>query len=109
MSALERWRQGLSDSGLGDAEVGERVAVLEAFCSFSEQTPDELVERCVDRERGRIKVKERTRVEELIAQFGALGESDDAGARAAATRTNVVRSFLVHNGVRVLAPRAPWL
>lgn len=108
MPALEKWSEGLAATGLGEAEVAERVAVLEEFCRFAELAPDELVERCVDRERGRIKVKERTRVEELIAAFGAQGDGD-GDARAAATRTNIVRSFLVHNGVRVLAPRAPWL
>lgn len=107
MSALETWVGGLRDAGLAEDEIAQRRAVLEEFCAFAHATPDELVERCVNREKGRIKVGARRETEAAIEEFGkAVDESDPRGG---VVRANVVRSFLIHNGVRVLAPRASWL
>lgn len=107
MNALERWADALKETGVDDAGIAERTRVLEEFCVFAGTPPDDLVERCVDREKGRIVPRERKQVEALIAQFAE--ETSDGAARAGTERANVVRSFLIHNGVRVLAPVAPWL
>ncbi len=107
MSALETWAGALAEAGVDDAGIARRTAVLEQFCAFAEASPDDLVERCVDREQGRIIPKQRKAVEVLVDQFAQ--ESSDGVARAVTERANVVRSFLIHNGVRVLAPVAPWL
>ncbi|MFN8104038.1 MAG: hypothetical protein U0U69_06220 [Acidimicrobiia bacterium] len=104
MDSVEPWRKALQDSGLGDAEVAERIRILGEFCELAELDPDGVVEACVDRDRGRIVAGERKKVESLIDEFAADGDP-----RTATRRANVVRSFLIHNGVRVLAPKAPWL
>lgn len=110
MSAVARWEEALRRSGLDDGEIAQRRTVLDEFCAYAGLEPDEVVESCVDRERSRISAKGRKQVEELLDDFAApTGEGDAAAARAATERANVVRSFLIHNGVRVLAPKAPWL
>lgn len=107
MPALDAWVHALSESGVGADEIGRRRAVVEEFCVFAEAEPDDLVERCLNRERGQIIVKERKKVEALISEFGEQTENGDS--RAVTERANFVRSFFIHNGVRLIAPRAPWL
>lgn len=107
MPAMEAWVHALSESGVGEAEIGRRRAVVEEFCAFAEAEPDDLVERCLDRERGQIVVKERKQVEALIGEFG--DQTGNGDSRTVTERANFVRSFFIHNGVRLIAPRAPWL
>lgn len=107
MAALDAWIDALSASGVDEEELSRRRAILEDFCEFAKRTPDELVEACVDRDRGQIIVKQRKKVEVLIDEFAAQSANGDT--RASTTQANVVRSFFIHNGVRLIAPRAPWL
>lgn len=106
MAALDRWQDALRNSGVGEDEIEERCKLLLAFCDFAELPPDDLVESCVDREQGKILAKKRKKVETLIDEFAT---AEGGSTRAATDRANVVRSFLIHNGVRVIAPKAPWL
>lgn len=108
MAALDAWTGALSASGVDEEELSRRRAILEEFCEFAGSTPDDLVEGCVDRDRGQIVVKQRKRVEALIDEFAARS-SATGDKRASTNQANVVRSFFIHNGVRLIAPRAPWL
>lgn len=106
MAAVTRWEDALRSSGLDDAEVAQRRGVLDEFCTFAGMDADAVVETCVDRDKGKIVAKGRKRIEDLVVEFAA---STDGDAREVTRRANVVRSFLIHNGVRMLAPKAPWL
>jgi len=107
MTSVDRWESALRESGLAETEVAQRRGVLDEFCAFAELGPDEVVESCVDRDKGKIVAGRRKKMEELIDEFAA-GDGNGAG-RESTQRANVVRSFLIHNGVRVLTPKAPWL
>lgn len=107
MDAVSRWEHALRESGVDDAGIAQRRGVLDGFCAYAGLDPDEVVETCVDREQGRIVARSRKKVEALLEEYAAEGADGDA--RLATQRANTVRSFLIHNGVRVLAPKAPWL
>ncbi|MBX7161400.1 MAG: hypothetical protein K1X95_14015 [Acidimicrobiia bacterium] len=107
MDAVVRWEEALRDSGVDDAGIAQRRGVLDEFCAFTGLDAGEVVESCVDREKGRIVARGRKQIEDLIDEFAAAGTGGDT--RASTQRANTVRSFLIHNGVRVLAPKAPWL
>lgn len=109
MTSVQRWESALRESGLAEPEVAQRRSVLDEFCAFVELGPDEVVESCVDRDKGKIVAGRRKKMEELIDEFAAAGDGDGGPARQSTQRANVVRSFLIHNGVRVLTPKAPWL
>jgi hypothetical protein len=95
--ALTAWTRQLERSGLTEDEIAAKVAVLEKFCAFAEASPKELVERCLSN--GSVVIKERKRIEKLIDEFAGDSVSD----------ANVIRSFMIHNGVRMIAPKPPWL
>lgn len=97
--SLALWRAGLEGNGVPTSEIDERIGVVEEFAAYVESTPDEIVATCIDSEAGKVRVKERKRFEAAINEF-APGSVDKA---------NIVRSFLIHNGVRLVAPRASWL
>lgn len=99
MSALDLWLKSLEEKQTPQGEIAQKRSTLEEFCAFAETDPDTLVSDCIDEDAGKIRVKERKRIEALIDEFGA-GSTE---------RANVVRSFLIHNGVRLVPPKAPWL
>ena len=95
---MQRWLDQLPDRE--EARL-EKLAVLEAFCDFCGETPDGLIGslfRPTD-DGPRINLKRRRQVIEWTEAFEA-----DHGGRA---RGNVVRSFLIHNGVALTA-RPTW-
>lgn len=96
---LALWRSGLEGNGVPAEEIDGRIAVVLEFATYVDSTPDEIVATCIDSEAGKVRVKERKRFEAAINEF-APGSVDKA---------NIVRSFLIHNGVRLVAPRASWL
>lgn len=80
----------------------ERLRILEAFCLYTERTPDELVEFCFLRKRATgerfVSLKRRTTVNEWLDGFvNEQGWTD----KDAVSNANVVRSFLIHNGVLI--------
>ena len=83
---------------IDDAEVRKRLDVLGRFCASCQKEPDELVAWLFrpTPEGPRIRLKRRREVMALIDQF-----EQDHGGRPAG---NVVRSFLIHNGVALSAP-----
>lgn len=97
--SIALWRSGLESNGVPEDEILERISVIDEFAEFVGSTPDEMVATCIDSEAGKVRVKERKRFEAAIDEFAA-----DSVEKA-----NVVRSFLIHNGVRLVAPRASWL
>lgn len=80
----------------GDPRAAD-LAVLRAFCEFVGKDPDAVVADLLREVEGgyeKIRYKARHHYIELIAQF----EAADPGGRQAG---NVIRSFLIHNGVAV--------
>jgi hypothetical protein len=92
--SVKRWLESAEFGGNGD---GQRLAALAGFCNHLELSPDELVTGMFrDTEVGRkIKLKRRKVVMAEIDQWEADNGGRDAG--------NVVRSFLIHNGVALTA------
>lgn len=82
-----------------DAEVNCRLQVLSRYCSFCGTDPDELL-RGLFRETPsgpRIRLKRRREVMSEIDAFErVMGNGDERGGREIG---NIVRSFLIHNGV----------
>lgn len=99
-ASVRRWLNAHAQqwgAGGGDPEGTARGAVLLRFCKRIETTPDELVASLFrpTPEGPRIRLKRRREVIALIDEFEA-----DVGDRNAG---NVVRSFLIHNGVALSA------
>lgn len=80
-----------------DEETAERLRVLGQFCAFCGRGPDEMVERLFrpTPEGPRIRLKRRRAVMAEIEAF----EKEHGGR----TSGNLVRSFLIHNGVALTA------
>ena len=88
------------------AEVREqRLRILAAFCAKVGKTPDELVAFCILRKKETgerfLSVKRRESVNQWLAEFTA-----DQGwsGKDAVVNANVVRGFLIHNGVQIQGP-----
>ena len=81
-----------------DHETRAKLEVLARFCAGCGKQPDELVAWLFrpTPEGPRIRLKRRREVMAMIEGFEA-----DSGGRPAG---NVVRSFLIHNGVALSAP-----
>ena len=78
------------------------LSVLADFCEQTGKSPDELVGGCFLRRKATgdlfISAKARQRMNEAIAEFVAkMGWS----GRDAVANANVVRGFLIHNGVLI--------
>ena len=86
-----------------DEEVRRRIDVVARFCTFAGEEPDALV-RSLFRETPegpRIRVKRRRELIALIDEFERAEAGGDA--RQARRSANLVRSFLIHNGVALSA------
>lgn len=97
--AVQTWLRGLTEQwGEAPADFDERVALLARFCEFLEQDPDEIIAACSrEVESGkRIRIKERRRYSEKIAEFQDTLEGD---ARTKGRAGNIIRSFFIHNGI----------
>lgn len=89
----------------GEAEARRKLDTLRAFCEIHRIDPDALVKSLFrpTPEGPRIRLKQRRVVMAQIADFEAAArETQDA--RKARDAGNVVRSFLIHNGVAMSAP-----
>ena len=89
---VQLWRE---SAGLDHADP--RVETLAAFCASVELAPDELVDTClraVDGGQFKIRTAARRRLSDQIETFQ---NGDQA-------RGNIVRSFLIHNGVALQPP-----
>ena len=80
-----------------DDEIRAKLEIMSRFCAFCQKDPDDLVAWLFrDTPEGpRIRLKRRRQVMAMIDQF-----ERESGGRAAG---NVVRSFLIHNGIALSA------
>ena len=101
-ASVKQWAAG---AGLDQdpAEVRERkLAILADFCAKVGKQPDELVAFCILRKKATgerfLSVKRREAVNTWLDEFAA--EQGWTG-KDAVVNANVVRSFLIHNGVLI--------
>ena len=80
------------------ADMAARIETLEQFCAFVERGPDAIIEECSREVEGgkRIRIKKRRFYSEKIDEFQGSVHGD---ARAQTRAGNVVRSFMIHNGI----------
>jgi len=97
--AVEAWLVGLREQwGQEPDDIRGRLDALQRFCEFVERDPDAIIADCSrEVESGkRIRIKSRRHYSEKIAEFQSAVEGD---ARAQAREGNLVRSFMIHNGI----------
>ena len=75
-----------------------RIETLARFCALVERDPDAIIEECAREVEGgkRIRIKKRRFYSEKIEEFQAAVDGD---TRAQTRAGNVVRSFMIHNGI----------
>ena len=98
-ATVQLWVDGLREQwGEEPADMAARIETLERFCRLVEREPDAIIAECArDVEGGkRIRIKKRRFYSERIEEFEASVEGD---ARAQTRAGNVVRSFMIHNGI----------
>ena len=80
------------------ADMAARIEMLDRFCGLVEREPDMIIEECSREVEGgkRIRIKKRQFYTEKIYEFQ---RSVDGDARAQTRAGNVVRSFMIHNGI----------
>lgn len=96
---VQTWILGLREQwGETPNDMDGRVETLERFCVFVEREPDAIVAECTrEVESGkRIRIKARRLYSEKIAEFQTSVAGD---ARAQVRAGNVIRSFMIHNGI----------
>ena len=101
-ASVKQWVAG-SVLGHDPAEVRERkLRILADFCAKVEMAPDELVAFCILRKKTTgerfLSVKRREAINNWLDEFAA--EQGWTG-KEAVVNANVVRSFLIHNGVLI--------
>jgi hypothetical protein len=99
-ASVQTWLDGLRQHWGGDPATDdpERLPVLEAFCRFADVDPDQIIKGTTMIKDGekRIRIKGREKFAALIDEFQASVE----GSRFRKGKWgNIVRSFLIHNGV----------
>jgi hypothetical protein len=102
LEPVQKW---FASAGHHEAPAGQQehyLGVLHAFCVYVEKTPEELVSFCFLRKRATgerfISVKRRVVVNEMLEAF--VAERGLTG-KDAVTQANVIRGFLIHNGVLI--------
>ena len=78
--------------------MAARIETLARFCALVEREPDAIIAECAREVEGgkRIRIKVRRYYSEKIDEFQASVEGD---TRTQTRAGNVVRSFLIHNGI----------
>lgn len=101
---VQKYIDELQSRGLSSEELQERLAVLDEFCQFVEQTPDEMVEAIFDVETRKYKKRNfySARVKEFSEQLTGTWSEQTA-------RGNVIRSFFIANGRRLPHEKPSWL
>ena len=98
-TSVQAWRADyVRHWGDNDPGLTQNLEILQEFCRFVEKDPDAIIAECLRQvEAGkRIRLKARRRYIEAIREF----ETRHERGRAAG---NVVRSFLIHNGIAMSA------
>jgi hypothetical protein len=104
-ASVKQWVAG-SVLGQDPAEVREqKLGILAGFCAKVGKSPDEVVAFCILRKKATgerfLSVKRREAVNNWLDEFAA--EQGWTGKQAV-VNANVVRSFLIHNGVFIQGP-----
>ena len=93
-ASVARWIENVNRYyQLGDAEWSERLDALRTFCERAGRDPDALVRDAVDT---------KTEKVDLMRLSKKVAAELCADPRAAHDWDNVVRSFFIHNGARVV-------
>jgi hypothetical protein len=101
-TAVRRWLANTTDSSDPEELISRRLDVLAGFLKAAGKEPDELVEWCFLRKRDSgdkfVSTKRRAALNEQIEQYVL-----DCGwsGKDAVANGNLVRSFLIHNGVPI--------
>jgi hypothetical protein len=98
-AAVQTWVNGLREQwGEEPADMAARIETLARFSEFVERDPDTIIDECCREVEGgkRIRLKKRRFYSEKIEEFQG---SVDGDARAQTRAGNVVRSFMIHNGI----------
>jgi len=97
-----RWLERTTQDGETAASRDHRLDVLARFTDFTGKQPDEIVEFCFLRKRAtgdRFVSTERRRI--VNEQIQAFVEDQGWKLKEAVVNGNIVRSFLIHNGVPI--------
>lgn len=97
--AVQVWVEGLREQwGDEPADMPARIETLAEFCRLVERDPDSIIAECSREVEGgkRIRIKKRRFYSEKIDEFQA---SLDGDPRDQTRAGNVVRSFMIHNGI----------
>jgi len=103
-ASVKRWA---ASAGLSyDPEVQEaKLRILADFCAKVDKEPDELVAFCILRKKETgerfLSVKRRETINQWLEEFTT---EQGWAAKQAVVNANVVRSFLIHNGVLIQGP-----
>jgi len=104
-ASVKQWAASAGHSDDPPEVREERLRILAAFCAKVDKEPDELVAFCILRKKETgerfLSVKRREEINGWLEEFAA--ERGWAGKQAV-VNANVVRSFLIHNGVLIQGP-----
>lgn len=104
-ASVKQWETSASLSHDPPEVREQKLQILGAFCAKVEKVPDELVAFCILRKKATgepfLSVKRRETINSWLEEFAA--EQGWAGKQAV-VNANVVRSFLIHNGVLIQGP-----
>ncbi len=93
------WVAGLREQwGEEPSDMAARIETIERFCRYVEREPDAIIAECSREVEGgkRIRIKKRRFYSEKIDEFQRSVAGD---ARAQTRAGNIVRSFMIHNGI----------
>lgn len=101
--AVQKWQQSLQrHTTLTEAEWQERLHVLAMFCDYVAHTPDAIIAACVQETASGKTINTPGR-RHYSAQIEAFQAQAGGGQRRQVHWGNIVRSFLIHNGVMLQA------
>lgn len=104
-ASIKQWAASAGHDADSPEARRDRLRILAAFCAKVEKDPDELVAFCILRKKETgerfLSVKRRETVNNWLEEFAA--EQGWTG-KEAVVNANVVRSFLIHNGVLIQGP-----
>ena len=101
--AVQKWQQSLQrHTPLIETEWQERLQVLAMFCDYVAHTPDAIIAACVQETASGKTINTRGR-RHYSAQIEAFQAQVGGDQRRQVHCGNIVRSFLIHNGVMLQA------
>jgi hypothetical protein len=101
---VQKYISELVDKGMTEAEQQERLGLLAEFCRFIGRTPDEMIAEVLDV--AALKYRKRNFYSDQVKTFS----TQIPGTRSVQTaRGNVIRSFFIANGRRLLNDKPDWL